>query len=485
MSRVRRFNKDKVENIKPKVYLNIGALFDIPTASFIQGPKGDIFYNGGLSHNTGIIGPGGMYKSTLMHYAMLSACSKIFEAGYETDMDSYDTENNMDTNRLDNLASNFDVFGKNITDKFWTVTDTTSKLGNEWAKEFYEFMIEKTKDKNSYIQSEGFVDIDGKPIKFLIPTFTEIDSLTTFQTESVDEMLTGDLDNSNTNTYAMKQGIFKTKFMTTLPKYLTQSGTYILMTAHVGEKVDMNANPYAPQPPKKLQFLKGNTAIKGSGSMFTFLTTGLWEVENIKNLTNTGDEPLYPINSDDNAGTDLNMITVKILRSKNGSGSGIRLPIVVSQTKGVQPTLTEFHYLKTNNKVNGSNGPGYGMSGNNTTYHLDIYPNVNIQRTKIRNLIDNDKKLRRAINITSELLQLHIFARPYLLENDLLMTPLELYEALIKEGYNWDEILETRGYWLFNQYTAKTKFLSVIDLLRMAKGKYKPYWLTDKKNKEK
>jgi len=64
----------------------------------------------------------------------------------------------------------------------------------------------------------------------------------------------------------------------------------------------------------------------------------------------------------------------------------------------------------------------------------------------------------------------------------LLCTPLELYTDLKEMGYDWDVLLQTREYWIPDQYsTTVIPFCSVMDLLKMRKGLYTPYWLDDDK----
>ena len=61
-------------------------------------------------------------------------------------------------------------------------------------------------------------------------------------------------------------------------------------------------------------------------------------------------------------------------------------------------------------------------------------------------------------------------------------SPKELYEDIKKLGYDWNVLLNTRGYWTIDQYTNPVPYLSTVDLLRMRKGLYEPYWL--KKDKK-
>ena len=66
-------------------------------------------------------------------------------------------------------------------------------------------------------------------------------------------------------------------------------------------------------------------------------------------------------------------------------------------------------------------------------------------------------------------------------DEDLMCTPKELYEDIKKLGYDWNELLDTRGYWTLDQYKNKVPFLSTVDLLKMRKGIYKPYFIKNPK----
>lgn len=459
---------------KPRILINVGCLMDIPTASFVVGKKGETFYNGGLGPITGICGTGNNYKSTIMHYMMLSAFDKMKQGGLQPLSLMYDTEDNVHLDRLNKFASKFENINPDptTTGGEWIVTTKSELHGNTWAAALNNDLEEKAKDKKSEVSFSCFKDpYTGEEYKEHVPTFVEIDSLTEFEAESTSEILTEDLDTKDSKTYAMSQGGFKTKFLSQLPRTSAISNTYFLMSAHSGDKIDMNASMYAPQPTKKLQYLKADQNLKGVGSKFFFLTTQVWfanQASLLKNQTTKLAE--YPKDGNDKAPTDLNVVRLTMLRNKNGPSGGT-VEIVLSQSEGLLPSLTEFHFIKENER--------YGLSGNNTHYSLDLYPDVSLSRTTVRSKIDNDPLLRRALNITAELLQLHIYKQE--LGKDLLCTPKELYEDIKKLGYDWNILLKTRGYWLPNQYTDEVPFLSTIDLLNMRVGKYTPYFLSEKK----
>ena len=159
-------------------------------------------------------------------------------------------------------------------------------------------------------------------------------------------------------------------------------------------------------------------------------------------------------------------MSLRLLRGKSGM-SGIVINLVVSQLTGILPGLTEFHFLKEADR--------YGISGTLQHYALDLYPDCKLQRTTVRSKIEEDAMLRRALNITAEMLQMKLFHR---IEN--MPTPKELYEKLKEKGYDWNILLATRGWWTINNDQHPTPFLSTKDLLEMYEGNYHPYWLDDK-----
>lgn len=468
------------EKTMPKMLINIGALMDIPTAAIITGRKGEAVLNGGLGQATGIVGAGNNYKSTIAHYQMLCAADRIAEAT-PTLMTTYDTEVNISIERLTNMASGFKHLPEDLItgeDANWVITDKTQLDASEWVQQINKYSDEKSKDAKSKVTYEGFKDpYSDKNLVGYLPTFVEIDSLTEFEASSTIEMLSKDLDSSDTNTYAMKQGAFKTKFLSQLPRISNKSNLFFVMTAHIGEKIDMATGPAKyNQPTKKLQYLKTSDNIKGVSPKFTFLLNNAWFAHTASLLKNQTDKmPEYPKTKDSNMETELNTVKLTQLRSKTGP-SGYTLEIVVSQNEGVLPTLTEFHYIKQNGR--------FGIEGNLTHYTIALRPDVSLNRKSVRAKIDADQRLRRAINITSEILQLKTFQTQ--LENEgIFCEPAELYKDLKEMGFDWDMLLMTRGYWTINQYSNKVPYLSSIDLLRMRKGTYFPYFLNEDKTLKK
>ena len=83
-----------------KVMINIGACLDIITGRYIIGSHGEHILNGGLANLTGIAGRGNSFKSTIMHYMMLSAQGRMYSSFCGT----YDTEMNIQEWHLKEMA---------------------------------------------------------------------------------------------------------------------------------------------------------------------------------------------------------------------------------------------------------------------------------------------------------------------------------------------------------------------------------------------
>lgn len=465
---------DFVEIDPYKISYNIGCLMDIPTGKYVRGLKGENILNGGLSLITAIAGKGNTFKSTIEHYMLLSAASKVASSGIMPYINTYDTEMNINLDRLLTFANRFPEFqGLDLHhEKIWSVTDKTNHLGNEWYKILKEFLkTEKLKNKKDYTFDTPFVDKDGKAIKVLFPTFGEIDSISEFETADIEDIQDkNQLGESGGNTIHMRLGLAKTRLLMELPSLCNTAAHYLILTAHVGAEIPMQQGPYAV-PTKKLQHMKMGEKIKGVTDKFFFLPNCVWQTMSSTLLNNQNTKgPEFPKHrgTAEEFSTDLNIVTLKQLRNKSGP-SGFTVDVIVSQTEGVLPSLTEFYYIKENDR--------YGLEGNNTSYNLILYPEVKLSRTTVRELIDNDELLRRAIKITADLLQIKTYIKTLPFEVPDLK---DLYTKL-ENKYGWKTLLQTRDYWTFNNYEHKVPFLSTLDILEMYYDKYTPYWFNSPK----
>ncbi len=453
-----------------KVMINVGAGFDIPTGTYLEGRHGEYILNGGLAALTGVVGIGNNFKSTIMHFLFMMFLARIAGASGST----YDTEVNIHESHLqDMMRAVADLDGEDLIEVGrWIITDKTMYSGTEFYQKLKEFLESKSKNREKILVATPFWNRGRTgPLMIMQPTGTQIDSFTEFETDDVMEMQDkNELGESGGNTIHMRQGLAKLRFLMEAPRLHAGNYNYLLMTAHLGKESTMqNAGPAGQVPIVKLQHLKNGDKIKGTTDKFTFITHNCYHAFNAKPLLNDGTKgPEYPRDGDDNLklDTDLSTVTIRNLRSKSGI-SGMTQTLVVSQSKGVLPALTEFHHIKENDR--------YGLEGSNVSYALALYPDVKLGRTTGRGKLDADPMLRRAVNITSEMLQMKNLWRN--LPKDLLCTPKELYDDLKAKGYDWNVLLSTRGWWTIDNDKHPIPYLSTMDLLRMRKGYYHPYWM--------
>lgn len=461
-----------------KIFYNVGALADIPTGRYVRGKKGENIMNGGLSVFTAVMGKPNTYKTKVARYFMLSAADKVASSGFLPYLNSYDTEVNIDVEHCLSLSRKFDSFKDIDLCQLgaWSITDKTYHLGNEWFKLLKDFLRnEKIKNAKNYTVETPFVDKDGKTIKTIYPSFGDLDSVSEFTTADIEEIQNkNEIGDSAGNTIHMRGGLAKTRLLMEIPAVCNAASHYIIMTAHIGKEIPMGQGPYVAMPTKQLPHMKPGEVVKGVAGKFLFLSNLLWQTTSTSVFNNQNTKgPEYPKTRErvDEGSLDLNLVTVKLVRNKSGA-SGYSIDMLISQTEGVLPSLTEFHYVKENDR--------YGIEGNRDTYNMILYPDVKLGRTTVRNLLDTDPLLRRAVKITADLLQIKTYFKDLAFQ---VPDVKELYEKL-GQKYDWKVLLNTRDYWTFNQYEHPVPFLSTMDLIEMYYDLYVPYWYKSQEKKD-
>lgn len=456
--------------------INVGALQDIPTGTWLFGKHGEAILNGGLSYIEGITGIPNNFKSTFQRFRSMKAGSRMKGSTGSI----YDTEINMHEKHQAAFADGMEEFeGERIFDTGrWVLTNKAMHSGNEYYEMQRDYLMAKFKNAKNIMVNTPFLDRDGETLmQIMLPTFSDVDSLSAFETDDVTSMSEeAELGDKKANTIHMKQGLAKTRYLMEAPRLNIMASNYVSMTTHLGKEHAMQqaGPPGAAQPTKILQYLKNGDKIKGAPAQFMTLTHNLWNCYNASPMINQGTKASeYPKTSGDdlNLDTDLNTLQIRNLRSKSGV-TGLPLTIIVSQQEGVLPSLSEFHYIKETER--------YGLEGSNVSYALNLLPEVKLGRTTVRGKIDNDPKLRRALNITSEMCQMEQLWNAGM-GDDVKCTPKELYDDLKAQGHDWDLLLSTRGWWTYDNDQHPIPFLSTMDLLNMRKGTYFPFWMGEDK----
>lgn len=466
--------KIKEEGTQPtRMMWNIGALLDVPTARFAKGLKGETVMIGGLGPIFGVMGGPNTYKSSFLYYCMLSALSRICESGFDTIVDYFDTEQTAVPDRLEHLSKAFSglkdrsVIGEEIIQ----ISDGVEFTGDEWLKKADAWLTEiKVKDKKNTTIELPILNYDGNPISMYFPTFGAIDSLSEMPTDSVEDIEDkSTISSSEGNMIFMRDGLAKQKLMMRLGRLCTATDHYMLLSAHIGEKFDLATGPMAPKPTKDLPHMKATEKAKNVPKKFLFLPTTLFQTVRVSPFINQGTKgEEFPKHSKEEVLTniDLNKVTINCTRSKVGP-SGWDVDIILSQKDGILPSVTELNFLRERGNF-GLIRAGVGGS----IYSCVLLPDVKFTRNSLRETLDKEPRLVRALNICAELLQLKTFHSDLAKFKDME----EIYTKLTNV-YNMDDILNSRGWFALNQYEHPVPYLSCVDIVDMANGVYHPYWM--------
>ena len=470
-------------NVKPTIdpmLLNIGCGMDLPTANLVVGDKGEIIVNGGLDYTTGFVGPGNSYKTALLLYALFTAIDRVIAVA-KSYLLIYDSENTLKTHRLQKLIEKYERLKEEVVNdpsgSMIQLTNKANYYGDEIITAFRD-MTKEIQKSDKKIKYRGYNLGKVGAYKDYVPRFLGIDSMSKLKPKLVEDMVHGARKEDNSIAHVdMRDGKWKANLILDMSNLTAKANIRVISTAHIGKDGSMDGGNKYNKPTKKLHFLKEGETIKGVSAEYFNLTSTIWLSSKSTVLKNqTTKLPEYPIGDDiDQQATDLMVVGLSVLRSKNGP-SGVMEYIVISQADGVLEDLSNFHNVKLEK---------FGISGNDRFYHMDLYPDKTLSKGKVRKALEQDKKLCRAVQITRDIQQAKIY-QSHTVRSGLWCTPKELYDGIIEAGYDWDELLQTRNWCAIDNYHPDLPpYLSVFDLFRMRKGMYTPYWHKKTKKGEK
>lgn len=464
-------------SLQQAAYINpsipVGGGFDILNGTYYKGLHRQNILSGGLSYIMGIAAKGNVGKSTLAEWFMYTAMGRVTSWAFEKPSVGifYDTEINKNEPRMTALQLAVKSLGGR--DLFsagrFSLTNKVNYSGNKFFEMIKEWLEEKRKDrKNQY--DTPFADRGGKtPFRMYVPTTCAVDSISEFDTDDIDATRDKtELGSGAQNIVNMRAGLVKTNFLTELPRVTIQANNYTVLVAQIGKNMDLGSSPHAP-PRQQLKGLSSSEALKGATAKFTFATHDCWWIEASAPYWDDDMKPEYPLDPKTarSKDPDLQLSKLKQLRSKGGA-SLVQHDILVSQATGVLPELTEFHYLRTRKRwgMNVSGGGGSIMA-------LQLYPDVTVTRNTVRQRIDSDPLFCRALNFTMEMKQMEEHWA-WVTQEGWFVSTEDLYTGLVARGYDWNVLLNTRGYWCLGE--GDVPELSTLDLFRMYHGGYHPYW---------
>lgn len=434
-------------------YLNTGTMYDVHTGIFVPGSHGGMVLNGGLTTTNAFVGRPKMFKST----EMLSLGMRCMANYTRSETAINDTEYAQKKERVIAFVPN-----ANYEDLEHRLTITTPEIMS--AEEFFE-LVKKTADEKLKHSADYLVNsmiLDPKtlqPVKMFIPTFIVIDSWSKMMSSFMQATLdTKQIGSSDTNMIYMKDGNIKKMIMLQLPALASRAGIYFLLSAHVGNKYELN--PYAATP-KDMQHMKSTDKLKEVGADFNFVISNSSEMRKVSLLQNENkDDALYPFEGSSN--TELNEVVSVLLSCKNAP-SGSTLSTIISQKQGILSDLSNYHYLRNNEY--------FGLIGNKST-HKPVLTDISVSRTKIREKLQ-DSEFCRAIQILAELCYIQNNWSMVGTEIDFMMKPEILGEKLLSSDQSIiRDILQSRSCWTYDENNLQP-YMSTYDVLAIAQNKYK------------
>ena len=470
----------------PRLNANIGAGFDIPTGSFIKDINGNDVLIGGYTPFHGMMGDPNTDKTMVMLYKLGSAANSIAYS-YHSEILGYDAEGTLRIERVNKLLERFEYLDRDEDgDVIMDFHSIAEMAPEEWYDKHYAKYIQAKKNsKNINVDIEFLSDPNDKSklLSIKLPTFSFLDTITYFNPSTSVDLILGELKKSagsndaNTKTIGINEAKFKTDIISTMTSSTLRTNTYGIVVAHVGDNINLDNSPYGPKPRQQIGSLSSNEKIKGVPANFTRLTMALWQTTNKLSLYNPNTKLAeYPLGGDlDTQRNELAVITIKQHRSKDNSSKEM-IELITSQKDGVQPHLSQFRAIKKES---------FGIEGNDRSYWLTLYPEAKISRTTVRETINNDPMLRRAIELTADFLQMETYFPEYSALG-YYCTVEELYKDIDALGYDWNKILtQTRNWWTPKQFSMPLKYLHILNLLKLRKGHYNKVEILDCLKKDK
>lgn len=464
----------KTETPEMRCYCNIGSFFDILTGYPVKGRWGNMLINGGLWYTDAIVGPNNSFKSTLSKHKLLKGMANF---KYGTGL-TLDTEiSGTGAMRYNSLAQHIPGiqdydFSDGVRWRYFTNAEVYGDIWWSEVKKYADTKASKENKKSSQLTTPFWDEEKQEYIKSFIPTFIEIDSLSQLAVKAVEDKYHQlDASDNKRNMEDMATAKAKSKIVRDMPVVTASAGLYVIVTAHVGEKKDLD--PYNPSM-QKFQGMKGNRTVKYIPESFQFNMNNLYEIVSARPMINQNTKaPEFPRDSSEefSGDTDLMELTINILRGKGGASLQV-FPLICSQTEGLLEGLSDWYWLKINK---------YGVGGSAQHPTIDLYPEETLSRTQVRRKIEENPRLKRALQLQCELYWVHRLnkAEGVNFPRERICSPKELYDDIKALGYDWNELLDTIGEWKFREDEQTKPTLTIYDLLNIRAGEYVPYWKQD------
>lgn len=311
---------------------------------------------------------------------------------------------------------------------------------------------------------------DGKPLQHITPIMSFVDSISELPFHKVSaHFQEGDVDEGGEKrTRDMQIGNMRRIVYEDADNLGGEIGMLQWWTAQITDVINMSGRPQE----KETVFISPGKKLKAPRSMLRIPQTGIRIVSG--SALKNNQEWMYPnpfgpdVVLDPNAkeNPDLLYYPFNVFRNKSGLSGGDFF-FIGSQSLGIQIGLTMYHACKTSKM--------WGLEGSAISHWCVLYPELKVGRTTVWDKTLSDDKFYRALTICYQMAHMQQIWLD--LDKKYRITPKELYEKIKEQGYSWDDILEnTVDYWHTNPRIAKHP-LSTMELLKIALGERKPYWI--------
>lgn len=428
-------------------YVNTGTLLDLSTGAFVPGTNGYIL-NGGLSVSMGVTGRTQTFKSNLA----TSFLTRVLNIHPQAEALVYESEGFVPgPEHYDNFLAPWD---KPVSDRIVFKNKLICNL-SEFYKTFMEIVKKKIDNKKDYLVESPFLNPrTGKPYKVWIPTFVLIDSFSLASSAKAEELFSkNSVDASGMNTLYLNEGMVKTRIMDDLPSRAASAGCYFILTAHVGNKFDLD--PYNKSP-KQLQYMKNTDKIKDVGSKFEFNTSTMLQTLKATNLLTPDKRAEYPSKTSNSV--DVNLVETMTVRGKNNASGNIT-PYITSQSSGILEGVTNFDFLRSHKEF------GFEVKGNKQGFIPCLKPDVTLTKATVRDITSTDYETYRALEILTQLCYIQHYWNIAKLPPFITTPPQALADKLMNnQKLTISRVLNSTGVWSTSKQERER--LTLIDILK-------------------
>lgn len=358
--------------------------YDIYSGALAVGKHGYPVLNGGLFPRLcNVIGESATGKTSFVIGSCASAVDYIqkkFGSGY-SELYYNDPENNTPVKRF------LDVSNWSPMDYMTKCSYSNASLSIvDLANQIIKISETKTKYSKDFLLPSGIMDVDGREVMFLAPTFICVDSVAAVNPNGVEDLVQmdkagemKDVEKLGNNMEAAQDAKAWTIFVRKIKPFLDKGNIGLYCVNH--KTKDLKIDPYAKET-RYLPFLDIGEKVKG-GKEFIFQSFNILDLAAGEKFT-PDKNPVY--------GDKMTGFSARARFVKNKFNiEGATFPMVFDQNSGYSAVLSDMEYLY---------GKKYGIEGS-VKMALSVLPEIGFTRKTLLDTIDEYPQLARALQFTA------------------------------------------------------------------------------------